>query len=224
MAKFNLGKFLNGVAQGIGGFVSGNPLLVASGITGGLDALFGEREQARGAKEAGAAERFGLSQAMKEYAPFREAGLRGLGRIEKLLGTRPLEEGETIENLLMDSPLFQRIREDQLEQVKRRLAGSGLLRSGRGARIMEEASGRILSSQYQPQLSALSGLAGFGTQMASPLASLAVQTGRSQAQQRRSLGMGTSGLFNRIGNLLAQGYGLSRGLSGFKELFVKGVY
>lgn len=202
------------------------------GLFSAIGSIFGGNSQKRAAERAGKyqiqAAQMGVDelrrqfdQTRSDYAPYQEAGVDALRRMQRLLGAGSLEGQNAQIQLdeiaaLRNSPFYQSLFNAGNEAILQNAAATGGIRGGNTQGALADFGRDTLAQTIQQQLGNLSGLAGMGmgatgsvaglgANTAQGVASLFGQQGAARAGTALTKGGIDAGIFNNIGNLLDGG-------------------
>lgn len=174
--------------------------VIGSSLIGAGASLLGSRQQASAARDAADRSWDIFAQQREDFTPWREAGQRGLSRLEQLVNV-PFEE----------SPGYNFRFNEGVRALDRAAAARGMLGSGARLRALQRYGQGIASDEYANYMNRLAALAGIGqtataqgAAAAVPLAQSALQAGM---QAGTAAGGGTIGAANAamggVNNLIA---------------------
>lgn len=174
--------------------------VIGSSLLGAGASLFGSRQQADAARSAADQSWNIFAQQREDFAPWREAGERGLSRLEQLVNV-PFEA----------SPGYNFRFNEGVRAIDRGAAARGMLGSGARLRALQRYGQGIAADEYANYMNRLAALTGIGqtataqsASAAAPFAQSAMQAGMNAGA---AAGGGTVGAANAamggVNNLLA---------------------
>lgn len=174
--------------------------VIGSSLVGAGASLLGSRQQADAARAAQDQSWNIFQQQRQDFAPWREAGARGLTRLERLVNV-PFEQ----------SPGYNFRFNEGVRAIDRAAAARGMLGSGARLRALQRYGQGIASDEYSNYVNRLAALAGIGQTATSqsaaasaPFAQAGLQAGMNAGT---AAGGGTVGAANAamggVNNLLA---------------------
>lgn len=174
--------------------------VVGSSLVGAGASLLGSRQQADAARSAQDQSWNIFQQQRQDFAPWREAGARGLTRLERLVNV-PFEQ----------SPGYNFRFNEGVRAIDRAAAARGMLGSGARLRALQRYGQGLAADEYGTYLNRLAALAGIGQTATSqsaaasaPFAQAGLQAGMNAGT---AAGAGTVGAANAamggVNNLLA---------------------
>lgn len=198
-----------------------------SGITGGKGAKKAAEAQAA-AYQKGIDEQhrqFDVTNA--NFAPYREAGSKGLASILDLmgLGTNGAAGESSAIDALKASPAFTSLFNTGADTIDQNAAATGGLRGGNTQHSLADFGSSLLAKVIQDRLGNLGGLvstgigavnstAGFGQQSTQNVTNLLGQQGNANGVIAAAPWATASGIFSSIGGNARSGNGLLSGISG----------
>lgn len=188
------------------------------GIFSTIGGIIGAKKMKKASKKAERAQIAAMEKAIGEqrrqfdvtsgqFAPYREAGQRGLTGYENLLGTGAggAEAQQAAIEQLRNSPFYQSLYRTGEEAVLQNAAATGGIRGGNTERGLADFGADTLAKTIQQQLAALGGLSEMGLSAVGSLGQFGAHTADVVSGLMEGQGQA------RAGGLLTRG-GLSAGI------------
>jgi hypothetical protein len=148
----------------------------------------------------------------QQLAPYRDAGLAGLGGYGDLVGTNGGTKQQSAITALQASPYYQSLYRNGLEANLQNASATGGLRGGNEQLGLANFGSDTLAQVIQTQLGNLGGLAGlglsatnstgqFGANASNNISSLLTQQGQNSGDAALAQAGALSGIFKSIGSM-----------------------
>lgn len=126
--------------------------------------------------------------ARSDLAPFREAGMQGMGQLQDLLGFNGKDAEQAAVSTILQSPRTQSALKLGLEAIDRSAAAKGMTQSGRVLEQLHTYGQDLAATRIGDTQNALLQLASIGQNAAAGSASVAQQLGQNVSGENRYAG------------------------------------
>lgn len=215
---------------------TGTALALGSTALSAGTGLLGSRAQAKGAKAAAAIQQQQYEQTREDFAPYREAGARGLEGWEAALGSDQIPLGlAQYAQGFQASPGYQyQLREGQ-SAIQNSAAASGMLQSGRTLRGLQEHAQGLANQDYwnyvgqnragtldrynqrQDGINNYRGLASAGQNAVAQTGTAGQNAASGIANAYQAAGNARASGYQGLGSAINSGLGNAAGFSGFNQ-------